>query len=280
MDYDGGQPFVINHSQKSPQPREKTMRSAFLCLSLAVLAAGCAVTETGRDTVYQVSTIDSLMAGNYDGIESFASLRRHGDFGIGTFAGLGGEMVALDGAFYDCRFDGKVVEVMPDWQTPFASVTFFQADRSVAGLSAAGLDELWRKLDSQITTVNLPWAIRIDGEFEYIKVRSVPPQKKPYPPLLEVAKAQPEFEFRKVRGTLVGFRSPPWTKGVNLSGWHLHFISADRSCGGHLLDARFADLTAKLDACDAIHIALPRDTAFAATNLSTDRQKELKQVEQ
>jgi acetolactate decarboxylase len=220
------------------------------------------------------------MAGNYDGIESLGRLRRHGDFGIGTFAGLGGEMVLLDGAFDDCRYDGKVVEAMPDWATPFASVTFFKADRTISGLSATHLDELWRELDRQLPTFNLPWAIRIDGEFEHVKVRSVPPQKKPYPPLAEVAKSQPEFEFDKIRGTLVGFRSPPWTKGVNVPGWHLHFISADRTGGGHLLDARFSNLTAKLDDGDAIHIALPRDAAFASTDLSTDRQKELKQVEQ
>ena len=256
------------------------MKSAFLWLGMAVIVAGCAGMRADRDTVYQVSTIDSLMAGNYDGIENFDTLRHHGDFGIGTFAGLGGEMVALDGRFYDCRYDGKVVPVMPGRRTPFASVTYFQADRIVDALSASSLDELGRELDRHITTVNVPWAVRIDGEFAYVKARSVPPQHKPYQPLIEVAKSQPEFEFRNIRGTLVGFRSPPWTKGVTLPGWHLHFISEDRTRGGHVLVVRFANLRAGLDACDAIHVALPHDAAFALTDLAADRQKELRQVEQ
>lgn len=256
------------------------MKCSFLAIGVAVLAAGCVGVRSDRDTVYQVSTIDSLMAGNYDGIESFDTLRRHGDFGIGTFAGLGGEMVALDGHFYDCRYDGKVVPVMPGRKTPFASVTFFDTDRAVNVLSASSLDDLARELDRHISTVNIPWAVRIDGQFTYVKARSVPPQHKPYPPLIEVAKSQPEFEFHNIRGTLVGFRSPPWTKGVTLPGWHLHFISDDRTRGGHVLVVQFTNVRARLDACDAIHIALPHDDAFARTDLAADRQKELRQVEQ
>jgi acetolactate decarboxylase len=246
-------------------------------LLLLLLPAGCSSPPQG--TLYQVSTIDALLAGVYDGEVRFADVMRHGDFGIGTFDALGGEMVAVDGRCHDVRFDGRVLPVDPARRTPFAAVTFFTPGARTPALAATNLAHLTAQLDAAIAATNRPCAIRIDGSFRYVRTRSVPPQKPPYPPLAEVAKSQAVFEFRDVAGTLVGFRCPAWMKGVNVPGYHLHFLTADRTGGGHVLELAGEGLVAQLDACHTVTAVLPGSAAFGAVNLSQDRSRELERVE-
>ena len=249
-------------------------------LAFLVATPGCASRPRASLPAYQVSTIDALLAGNYDAATTIGELARHGDLGIGTFTGLGGEMVALDGKFYDCRSDGRVVEARPDRGVPYATVLRFQPGIAVSGLAVADFADLARKLDAALPTPNYLYAVRIDGEFEHVHCRSVPPQAKPYPPLAEVVKQQAEFHYRQVSGTLLGFRSPPWSRGISVPGWHLHFIASDRSGGGHVLDVRFAGSTAKIERSQQFLLCLPGDAQFAKTDLAQDHQQELRQVEQ
>ena len=130
-------------------------------------------------------------------------------------------MVAFGGAFTRLA-DGKAYLVSGDMETPFASVTFFDADEQYTvpeGIDYAGLQKF---LDETLPTENTFYAIKIDGTFSYMKTRSVPAQAKPYPPLVEVTKNQPVFEFTDVSGTVAGFRCPP---SLPASTWryHLHF---------------------------------------------------------
>jgi acetolactate decarboxylase len=39
------------------------------------------------------------------------------------------------------------------------------------------------------------------------------------------------FELADVDGAMLGFRLPDYVEGIEVSGWHLHFISEDRSRG-------------------------------------------------
>ena len=80
-------------------------RRLVLCLALGLLASGCAAPRT---ELFQYATINSLLAGVFDGDLTIAKLKRHGDLGIGTFNALDGEMLALDGQFYQIRSDGHV----------------------------------------------------------------------------------------------------------------------------------------------------------------------------
>ena len=57
--------------------------------------------------VYQTSTMGALLDGVYDGDVTIAELLRHGDFGLGTFNHLDGEMLVLDGVCYQLRGDGS-----------------------------------------------------------------------------------------------------------------------------------------------------------------------------
>lgn len=248
-------------------------------LAAAFLLAGCRTASTNGIT--QVATIDALLTGVYDGHLSLRELRRHGDFGIGTFEGLDGEMVLLDGDFYKIRADGKVYRPMLSELTPFACVTPFVADHRVPLAAPIDMHVLEALIDGAVPEQNRFCAFRVRGNFTRVRTRSVPAQSKPYPPLAEVTKIQPVFEFASVRGTLIGFRSPPFVKGVNVPGYHMHFLADDRSSGGHVLAFELDRGMLETDtAHDWLHVYLPEASAsFAAADLSQDRSEELQSVE-
>ncbi len=145
-------------------------------------------------------------------------------------------MVTLDGEFFQIKADGKVYPIADDQKTPFAVVTFFKVDKKISLPRIRDLKELQEILDRMLSSAENPCAIRIDGDFKYVKVRSVPRQEKPYPGLEDAIKHQTEFQLKNVRGTLVGFRFPLYMDGLNVPGYHFHFITADKKAGGHTLD--------------------------------------------
>lgn len=229
--------------------------------------------------LYQVSTLNALLAGGYDGQFSLEELKRHGDFGIGTFEALDGEMAILDGVVYQVPFNGTA-RVMPDTaRTPFASVVFFRPDNHVALDAIASLGQMEKKLDSTLPSPNLFYALRVDGRFSFVKTRSVPRQVKPYPPLAEVAKGQAVFEFRDVEGALIGLKCPAYANGLNVPGYHWHFLTADRTAGGHVLDLALDGLTARVQSIREFTLTLPGEGDFLGLDISRDMSRETQAVE-
>lgn len=252
----------------------------FLCSVIGVMAwLTAALGAADRDTIYQTAPIDALMAGVYDGDYPVGDLKQHGDIGIGTLNALDGELIFVDGQMFQIRIDGKVCPVPDSALTPLATVTWLDRDITLKAVSATSLAAFASILDLALTSSNLFYAVRADGEFDYVKTRSVPRQEKPYRPLVDVAKEQAVFEFQRVKGTLVGFRCPPFVKGINVPGYHFHFLTDDRKGGGHVLDLRVTGLNVALDPSDSIYLALPRQGDFTHTDLSGDRQQELHRVE-
>lgn len=232
-----------------------------------------------RDILYQVSTFNALLDGLYDGQFTFGELRKYGDTGIGTVAGLDGELVAVDGQFYQVKADGVAYPVDDNMQTPFAGVSYFDADKTVTLSGPIDFAQLQAKLNEMITNKNIFHVIKINGDFKYVKTRSVPGQQKPYPPLVEVTKNQPEFEFENVTGTLVGFWCPSYVQGINVAGYHVHFLTSDKKAGGHLLDFTLQNGELQLDETANFHLALPLSDDFNKIDLSQDRSQEAEKVE-
>lgn len=248
---------------------------AALCISLL---AGCASVE--QDKVTQVSTIDALLVGVYEGAMPLSELREYGDFGIGTYEGLDGEMLLLDGTFYQVKADGKIYNPPDTDKTPFASVVRFKANSKFELDSPLSFAELCARIDKTASNKNLFVAIHIKGRFAGMKTRSVPKQQKPYPPLVKVTAKQPEFELGAVDGEIVGFRLPSYVKGINVPGYHLHFISADRKSGGHILGFSMESGTVELDKISRFQMILPEKVAdFGGADLSKDRSRELEKAE-
>jgi len=232
-----------------------------------------------RDTLYQVSTLSALLAGDYDGDASIRTLKAHGDFGLGTFNSLDGEMVALGGRVYQVKYDGTVSLAGDRMKTPFAAMTFFDSDKSFESDKELDYGGLTTIIDGMIANKNIPYAVRVTGRFDYIKTRSVPAQKKPYKILTEVVKDQSVFEFRDIEGTIVGFRIPDYMGGLNAPGYHLHFISKDKKAGGHLLQCGTGRVTIDVDDTPELHMSLPEGGDFENLDLSRNRSDDIEKVE-
>jgi len=257
------------------------LMTMIIALITLVLLTGCSAQgKSDRDILFQVSTIGALMKGVYDGDVAFNDLGKYGDFGIGTLQGLDGELVELDGEFYQVKLDGTVYPVPGDARTPFAVVTYFDDDRTFTLDKAVDLNQLQTYLDSALPTENVFYAIKINGKFSYMKTRSVPAQSKPYPPLTEAVKNQKIAEFNNIEGTMVGFRCPPYVDGVNVPGYHFHFLSGDRKMGGHVLDLKVDKVKIEVDDTANFTMVLPDNADFNRANLGKGEPEGLKQVEQ
>jgi acetolactate decarboxylase len=236
--------------------------------------------EREAHVLFQASTIGALLEGAYDGDLSFAELAEHGDLGLGTLNGLDGEMIALDGRFYRARVDGVVGEVDLGERTPFAVVTRFEPTIEAELSGPLEHEELLGGLDALVPDGAASCAIRLDGRFELVRARSVPRQHPPYRPLAEVVAEQRVFELHDAVGTMVGFRFPEYVEGIEVSGYHLHFIDAARECGGHVLDSRAAaPLRARLDCSGELRVELPPGVELGDPGVAADTHAALDQVE-
>ena len=230
-------------------------------------------------TLFQVSISGALVAGVYDREVSVKSILEHGDFGLGTFANLDGEMVILDGQVYQVQGTGRVSEARPDAGAPFAVVTHFSPQIDVLTQPVASFKDLEDCCDRYRNSGNIFYAVRLDGHFSRVRTRAVnPPQ--PGTRLVDAAKAQSEFSFSDIDGTLVGLWSPGFSSAFSISGYHFHFLSKDRQHGGHLLDVEAGPLRLRVEALTEFHLALPESEAFLKADLSKNTAEELAYAEQ
>jgi acetolactate decarboxylase len=231
------------------------------------------------DTITQVSILDALLAGRFDGCLSCGELLKHGDLGHGTFDRMDGEMILVDGIIYQVKADGKVCKPGADVSTPFATVCHFRPDETWTLSEPADLKAIKRTIDRKAPNQNVFCAIRVDGTFTHMKTQVLPRQSKPYRPVAEVVKACPHFEMRNVSGTIVGVRCPPYVRGINDPGYHLHFVSNDRTQGGHVLECVMDRGACAIDICSNHHVILPEDgAALAGIDLSRDLVKEFEEA--
>ncbi len=254
-------------------------RKALSVLLICLLFIAFPLTSHGGEVLYQYSTIDALLAGVYDGQLTNGELKKQGNLGLGTFNALDGEMVVLDGRVYQVTVDGKVTLAPDNGKTPFAAVTSFTPKKFVPLKEAANLTELTKLIDQALPTQNIFYALKIEGRFSQVKARSVPRQSRPYPPLAKAVEKQAVFTFTDVEGTMVGFRCPSFVKGVNVPGYHLHFLTKDRTRGGHVLDCAVENLTVQVDPTHNLTLVLPEDPEFYRLDLEKDKSSDLKKVE-
>jgi len=206
------------------------------------------------------------------------TLRKHGDLGLGTFENLDGEMVILDGHFFQVRSDSSVREAGDDILSPFAVVTHFKSDLTVDLELCPDLSSLFAQFDRLRQTDNYFFALRVDGEFDYVLTRAMCRTEEGVP-LAKAAAVQPEFEFHDVSGTLVGFWTPEYAKTLNVPGYHLHFLSKDHSRGGHLLQCRGHQLRLQIQREGNYHIAFPENNDFINADLRKDLSDDLAKAE-
>jgi acetolactate decarboxylase len=255
-------------------------RLALVLICLAVLSTlAFAQSDGDRDVLYQVSTLDALLAGVFDRACSVGDLLRHGDIGLGCFEAVDGEMVVLDGKAWQIDETGAVREARAFMGTPFAAVTYFDRDRELKIDQPMDIKALTALLDSKLLSRNFFTMIRLDGDFEYMKTRSVPRQQKPYPRLLEVSTNQSVFEYQNSKGTLVALFCPYFAAGANMAGWHFHYLADARDGGGHVLNFRLTRGTLALDDTPRYFMSLPEQGPYAQTKLEKTDTEEMEKVE-
>lgn len=234
--------------------------------------------ELERHSLFQVSTSNALARGVFDGAVTVGELRRHGDFGLGTFAGLDGELIMIDGICLRAGAGGEVSAVDDEREVPFALVTRFVPDRSATIESAEGLSGLAKTLDDLRPSQNLFAGVRADGLFASLTLRAACPAR-PGEGLLEATRHQSEFALRDVEGTLVGFWAPEYARAVGVPGYHFHFVSGDRRSGGHVLEITAGRLDIAMQVESELHLAMPETAEFLAADLSGDHHDEVEAAE-
>ena len=195
------------------------------------------ITATPGNMAYQIGTIRSLLTGVYEGDLSFAALAHYGDFGLGTFDGVNGEMIALDGHYYRIDAKGNAHAVDPDMKTPFSVVTHFKEVEKQPLHAFNDLVSLQECISDFFESENIIYALRIEGNFARVNVRSEHPQPAGHKPLSEtISQVQTKFTFHEMTGTMVGFWFPEYMKAINVPGFHFHFLDSAHKVGGHLFD--------------------------------------------
>lgn len=233
---------------------------------------------TNPSRLYLSAPVNAIVEGIYEERVPFSEIKRHGDFGLGTFDLLDGEMVMLDGRVYQMTADGCVQEVGDDALTPFACVTFFRPEEPAELDGEMSYDAFLRRLRAPLPSANIFYAFRIEGEFAHMKVRSVP-KSECYIPLVEIAKEQPVFEFHDIRGTLAGFYTPDFMASVSVPGMHLHFLSDDLAHGGHLLECRPRRVSVGIQPIHTLELALPTTSYYLGWNFQRDVAEDLEKAE-
>ena len=229
------------------------------------------------DAVFQTSTLEALLDGAYEGDLTVGELLAHGDLGLGTIDHLDGEMIVVDGAAFVARSDGSVHPVAGEVGTPFAAVCWFRPEPAVALGPFGNLADLTSAIDAVAPEVAV-LAVRIEGRFDRVLVRSVSRQDPPYPPLREVVAHQSEWELASVDGTLLGFRFPDTTGGLEVPGWHLHFIDDGRTAGGHVMGVSGPGGTLRFEATEDLHVEVPASISGYSPS-GSDRRSEIDAVE-
>ncbi|HYN71596.1 MAG TPA: acetolactate decarboxylase [Nakamurella sp.] len=233
-----------------------------------------------RQTVFQSSLMSALLAGVYDGELTVRELLQHGDFGLGTFNALDGEMIIVDGVCHRLRSDGGATPAAPDARTPFAVVTGFAPSITAELPADLVRDEVVGVIRRLTRSENYLYAVRVTGHFAWVRTRTVRRQDRPYQPLVEVTRGEPVQRFDDIGGVVAGFRTPLYERGIGVPGGHVHFIDAERRCGGHVLD--FKITRARVELCPAtdLHLALPLSDAFSRADLDpADLDQQVRQSE-
>ena len=278
------------------------MKKALLCTAMLLILSGCttAAPETGttsqnaaqpeprqtasadRETIFQVSLLQGLTLGDYYGSVTVKELKEKGDTGIGTFEGVNGELIMLDGEVYTAKSDGSV-EVAPDDETiPFSNVTFFDADTTEEISGISNINDLKDHLNGKVEEFgkNRFYMIRIDGSFKKVSARSELKQEEPYKTLADALSTdQREFDFDETKGTVVGLYCPEFMSDLNAAGWHFHYVSENKQNGGHVLDLDIDNAELKWDNTDGFNMLLPETKMLPELDLTQDQSADIKKVE-
>jgi len=213
-------------------------------------------------TLYQSSPIIGLLNGVMNDSFTVGEIAKYGNFGLGTFNGVDGEMIILDGKVYRVDNSGKVTLPGKLTRTPFVTAAFFHADTVITVKDSLNLNQLQEFIDKSLASKNLIYAVKITGRFKYIESRSENKQTQPYTNLADVLKNQSVFKFNKIEGILIGIKTPAYLQGANAPGYHFHFLSKDKKSGGHILNCITENIKIEIETLNNLELKIPASKEF------------------
>jgi len=204
----------------------------------------------------------AFKTGLYDGVSTIREARAHGDFGVGQFSALDGELIVSEGAFYRARADGSVRLADDTDELCFVQLCFYHPRQSWDAPANIDDQSFGAFLDQVLSFRNSFRAFRITGTFAKVVPTSPPALTKPYPRFDAVGALRKSFPVANIKGRIVGYYSPVFTEDVGIPGYHFHFISDNRSSGGHVTS--FSLTSGQVDAVrvDDFALSLPTTTAY------------------
>lgn len=234
--------------------------------------------------IVQISTIQALLLGYLNNVITVKKLKKYGDIGLGTFENVNGEMIILDNVVYKANNKGQIIEADLSEGVPFAAIC--QTNHCIE-FNIENIDSM-NSLKTALTNaieedfgLNSIYVVRLDGHYDLVKARSEKGKKAQHTELSLILKDnQEDFIFENVDGTMVCVYYPDYMDGINAAGWHLHFISKDRTVGGHVFDLSFKEIQAKRYRSNTIEIKIPTEPAFDTYSLKQISNNDVKEVEQ
>lgn len=233
-------------------------------------------------TLHQIALLQSMATGDFYGHKTVGETKKLGDFGIGTFYQLDGELILLDGLCYQAKGDGSIALVSDEKEISFATISFFEADFEYKLNALSSIDALLETLNRLVFEKgqNRFYAVKIEGFFSSLKVRTAYPQTTPYERLDKILPTnQRLYEYTNQTGTLVGLYCPTYMNTLNMPGWHFHFLSEDKTKGGHLVNLTIQKAKAFFSMLDQFLLHLPETTFFHQLDLGRNLDEIIHHVE-
>jgi len=209
------------------------------------------------DATYQLQLAHVLLDGGYDGVSTMGEALEGGDHGLGTLDRLDGELVIVDGVPWQIDFRGVATIVAPEAPIPFAIVGTLH-NPSTSRVRDCSLENVASQIEELVDDAGAVVAVRVEGTFQRVLLRSVRPQERPYRPYSEVVLTdEVRWELAPFEGVFIGFRFPDISGGDIIPGLHLHGLSSDQSTGGHNYELHVTDAVVSVGVSHEIIVALP-----------------------
>jgi acetolactate decarboxylase len=232
------------------------------------------------DCLFHAGVLTAFLGGLYDGHYPYSALKTHGDFGLGAPDKLDGEITIYGGSVFQTQHTGHTFEVADTAKTAYGFVHFFRPDQALPLTQPLGRRQVETLLDSLLPDANGMYALALEGTFRMVQTRAFPPVgEAPYAPLVTMLNKQRFFDFTQVPGVLVGYRLPALLGGVNIPGYHFHFVSLDRQGGGHVVAFTTQSVTVNIDSLRSYTVELPQTEAYKAFDSTKDRSAKMQSAE-
>lgn len=241
-----------------------------------------AVYNKPQNELFQYSLITALQKGIFETTDfTVRDLKKEGNFGLGTFNQLDGELILSGNTVYRAGADGSVSIVADETGVPFANAVYFKTEKRFVLQPTHALSQkaLYDSIHAYMKPNQL-YAVRVSGTFDTLKFRSVPKQQRPYPSLSDAAKNQSVFEMSGISGTLQGFYTPAFLSSINVAEFHFHFLNNEHNKGGHMLAfSTGKPLLVELALLPATHLRLPDNADFNKARLQEINQADIYKAE-